>query len=299
MLLGVDVGYNDTKDNRGHKFRSSFSLTDKSISGAKKLTIDGKNYYVGMGAMTSEVDKTNTDINMACTIYSFILNGYPKDIHMVAGLPIGQYEEQKNRLIDSIMSYNKRSIYYDDKPYNFKIHDVIVARQGVSSLYTLKDLFGEYIVIDIGGLTVDPCLAEFTCDGAQLIQYDTWYRGIRTLYSSIIEAVNNRFSLKIDVSYAEKILLNGLNIHEKPQDLTFLKPMLQDYIDMLSEEIKLKYPYKTVPIYLTGGGAELLYNAFYKRFESVHKINNPQFANAIGYYNMGYFKFAQRGVVVG
>jgi len=75
--------------------------------------------------------------------------------------------------------------------------------------------------------------------------------------------------------------------------------MLQDYIDELSEEIKLKYPYKTVPIYLTGGGAELLYNAFCKRFESVHKISNPQFANAIGYYNMGYFKYAQRGVIFG
>ncbi|HWT74330.1 MAG TPA: hypothetical protein VN258_06385 [Mobilitalea sp.] len=215
MLLGIDVGYDSTKDHRGNKFKSAISRTDKSITGGKKLSIDGKNYYPGIGTMTSEVDKTNTEINMVSLIYAFILNG-AKDIYSVVGLPIGQYDEQRQRLFDSIMSYNKCKVEYDNKPYNFKIHDAIIARQGISSLYTLKDLYGEYIVIDIGGLTVDPSLSEFTKDGAQLTQYDTWYKGIRTLYSSIIEAVNNKFGLKLGVNYAEKILLNGLDISEKP-----------------------------------------------------------------------------------
>lgn len=298
MLLGVDIGYDGTKDNRGHKFKSAFSRTDKSISGSKKLTINGADFYMGSGPMTSEVDKTNTELNMACLIYSIILNN-AKDIYLATGLPIGQFDEQNERFRESIMAYNKCSVVYDGKPYPFRIHDALIGRQGVSSLYTLRDLYGEYIVVDLGGLTVDPSLTEFDGASNKLTLFDTWYKGLRTIYSSIIEMVNNKYNLKLDVSYAEKILLRGLNVNGKPQELSFLKPLWQDYIDDITEELKLKYPTETAPIYLTGGGAELLYNAFCKRFSDVHKINNPQFANAIGYYNWGYFKYAQRGVVVG
>jgi len=114
-----------------------------------------------------------------------------------------------------------------------------------------------------------------------------------------LEIVNNRYGLKLDNSYAEKILLMGLKVRGVQQDLSFLKPLLQDYIDILVEEIKLKYPTETTPMYLVGGGTDLLYNAFRKRFQDVNKIVNPQFANAIGYYNIGYFKFAERSVACG
>ena len=295
---GLDVGYDYTKDNNGRIFKSAYLNHDSSITGSNKLTIDGKDYYVGYGKMTSYVDKTSTELNKACTIYN-IIKGNSKDLCVVVGLPIGQCKEQKEKLRASVLSYNKCSVSYDNKPYNFKIHDVLVSPQGVSSLYTLKDLSGEYIVIDIGGGTIDSCLAEFGKEGSRIVKRDTWYKGMRTLYSGIVEAVNNRFNLKLDVSYGEKLLLQGLTVHGVQQDTSFLKPLLQDYIDSLVEEIELRYPSDTVPIYLTGGGAELLYNAFCKRFGDVRKIPNPQFANAVGYYNIGYFKFAQRGIVCG
>lgn len=298
LITGLDVGYSYTKDNRGRIFRSAYETNDSSVSGAKVLTIDDMNYYVGTGKMTSEVDKTTTEINKVCTIYNIVQSG-AKDICFVVGLPIAQYKDQKENLKKSILSYNNCSVIYDNKQYPFKIHDVFVCRQGVSSLYILKELIGEYILIDIGGLTIDTCLVEFTYSGAQILKADTWYKGMRTLYSSIIEMINNRFGLKLDNLYAEKILLNGLKIHGVQQDLSFLKPLLQDYIDQLTEELKLKYPTETVPIYLTGGGTDLLYNAISKRFQDVHKIPNPQFANALGYYNIGYYKFAQRGVACG
>jgi len=297
-ILGLDVGYSDTKDHKYNIFRTAFSLYDQSVFTPTKLTIDGKDYYPGTGRMTSEVDKTNTEMNKVCTIYNLILNNI-REVYLVVGLPIGQYQEQKDKLRDNILAYNKCKVMHNDKPYEFKIRDVIVTRQGVSSLYTMKELYGEYIVIDIGGLTVDVSLAEFGVNNAQLIKYDTWFLGIRTLYSSIISAVNNHFCLNLEVQYAEKILRRGLSIYGKPQDLSFLKPLLLDYIDTLAEEIRLKYPVDTVPIYLTGGGAELLYNPFCKRFADVHKIDNPQFANALGYYIQGYFKYTQRSGVIG
>jgi plasmid segregation protein ParM len=142
-------------------------------------------------------------------------------------------------------------------------------------------------------------LAEFGMDGARILEKDTWYKGMRTLFSSVIGMVNNHFNLSLDVSNAEKILRYGLKIYGAQQDLSFLKPLLQEYVDYITDEIKIKYPSETVPIYLTGGGTDLLYKPLSKRFKDIHRIENPQFANAIGYYNMGYFKFAQRGVISG
>jgi plasmid segregation protein ParM len=298
VIKGLDVGYSYTKDNAGRIFKSAFSYYDQSVTGTKKLTIDGKDYYVGFGGMTCDVDKTNSEMNKVCTIYNIVTSG-AKDILFILGLPIGQVKEQKEKLRESVYSYNKCNVQYDNKPYNFKIHDVYIGQQGVASLYTLKELYGEYIVIDIGGFTIDSCLVEFGLDGSRILEKDTWYKGMRTLYSSIIGMVNNHFNLSLDVSYAEKILREGLKIHGIPQDLSIIKPLLQEYVDYITNEIQIKYPSETVPIYLTGGGTDLLYKVLCKRFKDVHKIDNPQFANAIGYYNMGYFKFAQRGVISG
>lgn len=296
LLKGLDVGYDSTKDNQGRCVRSAYAFNN--VNEESKITINGVTYYVGTGKMISEVDKTSSEMNMVCTIYNLIKSN-ARELCLVVGLPIAQYDTQKIKLKDSIISYNNLSVYYKGKPYEFKIHDVIVERQGISSLYTLPDLNGQYILVDIGGFSVDPCLVEFGVNGVELLERDTWYNGIRTIYSDIVELVNNKYEINLKPSAAENILLQGLTLYGKTQDISFIKPLYQDYIDQLAENIKLKYPYATVPIYLTGGGAILLYNSFCKRFANVHMIKNPRFANAIGYYNIGYYKFLQRGVKVG
>lgn len=300
VVKGVDVGYSYTKDNEERIFRSSYSLSDTSVIGSGALMIDGKNYFIGNrnGLMTSDVDKTEAEINKVCILYNLIKSNV-HDVALVVGLPIGQYNEQRKKLREAVLSYNKCTVQYDNNPFLFKIYDVIVCPQGVSSLYTLKNLKGDYIIIDLGGLTVDTCMTEFTNTTSSILLSDTWYCGMRTLYSKIIEQVNNKYNLKLGNQDAEKILLQGLTVRGATQDLGFLKPILQDYIDNITEEIKLKYPTETVPIYLVGGGTSLLFNAFSKRFNNVNKVDNPQFANALGYYNIGYHKFIKRGLICG
>lgn len=282
MIKGLDVGYSYTKDSSSNIFKSSYSNYDSSITDSKALVIDDKTYYVGSGKTISDMDKTDTEMNKVCTIYNLVKNN-TTDVFMCVGLPIAQYKAQRDKLKETIMSYNKCCVMYDNKPQRILIRDVCVAMQGIASLYTLGKLDGEYIVVDVGGLTVDVSLVEFGTGYSTLKKKDTWYKGIRTLYSTIVEMVNNNFEIKLDNEYAEKILRHGLKVNGTNVDLSFLKPFLNGYLDEIIEDIKLRYPTETAPIVLTGGGTILLENSFKKRFKNVKLIPNAQFANAIGY----------------
>lgn len=292
-IIGLDIGYYATKDHTGRIHQSAISKKENSLAN-NKIQIDGVGYTVGQGNMTSEMDKTDSDINKVLTLYNLALSKAPEPL-LVVGLPVAQYETQKQKLFESIMNYNRSKVVYKRNEFKVNIIDVIVAPQGIAALYLLPNLYGEYIVIDIGGGTLDIAYLEFDITGIRIIMFDTWYKGVRTVYSDIIKEVNNTHELKLSNSQAEKILRDGLYIEGTKQDLSFLKPILQEYVDNIVDEIKIKYPYRTTPIYLVGGGAELLYNPLTKRFPKVTKLPNPQFANALGYYVMGTVKFAERG----
>ena len=286
MVRGLDVGYSHTKDNTGYCVRSACGRGMVSIG--KKLVIDGIDYQVGVGSMTSEVDKVNSELNKVCTIYNLV-QSTAKDLVLSVGLPIGQYAEQKERLKEQILAYNKCEVQYDGHRVPISISQVIVNPQGVSALYALDNFrwSGQCIVVDVGGLTVDCCLVEMSSSGIKVLDCDTWYTGMRTLYSEIIARTNNLFQLKLDNNYAEKLLREArIVVRGKCYTIEYLKPILAEYVNRLESELNLKYATETTPIYLVGGGAILLANSFQARFPDVHLVTNSQFANAIGYFRI-------------
>lgn len=78
------------------------------------------------------------------------------------------------------------------------------------------------------------------------------------------------------------------------QDMSFLQGTYANYINPILDELELKYPTDTVPIKLIGGGSVFLQNAFKKRFVTVEIVQDNQFSNAIGYFNIGKNVFANR-----
>lgn len=288
ITKGIDVGYGYTKDNNGVIFKSAYSLVDKSLNNSNGIIIDGVTYYMGYGNYTTDQNKSNSTINKVCTIYDLVLNSentLDNDYVISVGLPISQYKTQKISLEKSILDYNKSEVYYRGNKFKFNIRKVIVSPQSAASIYNIPDLSGEYVVIDIGGGTIDSCLLEFENRTSKIIHYSTTYDGIKTLFSSVIDAINNKYELKLDNEYAEKILLKGkLQVEGKDVDLTFLSPILQEYIDKIVQNIKINYPIKTSKIILVGGGAILTHNQIKKHIPYVELIKESQFANARGYY---------------
>lgn len=292
-IKGIDNGYAFTKDNERRIFKSAYSLSDNVISGTNHIIVDGVHYFVGNGQMTRDVDKTNTTINKVCTITNLAMTG-EKEYYIVAGLPIGSYKTQKDDLRQSILKYNECDVRLGNgRKFAYIIKDAYIFPQGAAALYS-SNFQGDCIIVDIGGLTIDVAYLEYNFNKPNIAQSDTWYKGMRILYSSIIEQVNNRFKLRLETHQAEKILLEGLSVKGVNQDMSFLQGTYTNYINPILDELELKYPTDTVPIKLIGGGSVFLQNAFKKRFVTVEIVSDSQFSNAIGYYNIGKNVFSNR-----
>lgn len=286
MICGYDLGYTYSKDDRQNIFKSSYSNVENLGSDAVKIDCKDGMFYVGDGTGTVEFDKCNTLINKLCLLrlLSYSIN---KDHFIVTGLPISQYNSQRDKLKEFILSMNGEYYCIDDEFENqVRIKDVLVYPQGASALFS-QNINEDVIIVDIGGRTIDVALLEIVNGRHKLQRYQTWYQGMLVLYSKIIDAVNEKFQLTLESRYAENILRNGLKIFGIEQDLGFLTGILKNHFDPIFDELKINYPVSTVSIYLCGGGANILYNSFYKRFPNTRLINNSQFANAIGFYNIG------------
>lgn len=283
-ILGIDNGYSFTKDSDGHIFKSSYA-NSQMLSSSTKLTINGKTYHVGTGATTCDVDKIESEMNMVTTL-ACLCKCQENEFKLVLGLPIGQYNEQKVRFREKVIDYCKLNVEYANKQRRFSINDVIVAPQGASILY-YAGIQSDCVIVDVGGLTIDVAQIDFEYSSPKIVKSNTYYKGMRTLYSSIIEIVNMRYNLRMNVEDADKIIRNGLIYKGERQPLDFLQSTLTDYITPIYEELKLNYNTNAYPIILCGGGANFLYRAMCKRFGKVILIDNCQFANAIGYYHLG------------
>ena len=230
MIKGLDNGYLYTKDNEKNIFPSAFSTEDKVVSNAIPIIIDGKQYYTGIGKSTVELDKTNLEITKVCTLTNLAMSN-DKEFYLVVGLPVGQYKDQKDRFKEIVLSYNRCIIEYQNRTTQFNINDIIVFPQGVASLYSMDNLSTNALIFDISGRTVDIALIEMVNNKPILIKSDTWYKGMLVLYSTIIEAINKKFQLTLEARYAEQILFNGLYLYGQKQDISFLQPIIQEYLD--------------------------------------------------------------------
>lgn len=300
-IKGIDNGYSYTKvvgNNERLIFKSAYSTSDKVVSGTSHLSIDNKDYYVGVGKMIFDPDKTNHEINMVTTLYSLAQSGND-EYFLVVGLPIGQYSRQKESLKESILNYNKRKVYYKDNPLNFKINDVTVYLQGAAPLYTLNRTNGEYIILDIGGYTIDIALINMMYGKPTILKHSTSFTGITTLYNKIAEIINNKYGLTLLSSDVEKILVNGLKIDGKEIDLTFLTELYNSYLDELLVDFNRDYNAHTTDIYLCGGDARLFYPMLKNEYPHILLIPDYQFANANGYYAIGiqkYYKYITNSI---
>lgn len=285
MIKGLDVGYSYTKDNEKRIFKSAMSQMDKAVSGAIKITIDGNTYFVGTGRGTVDIDKADSELTKVCLLANLALTP-ASDFYIVTGLPIAQYREQKDKLKHALLKYRRSTVIINGVQKDIVINDVTVFPQSAGALYS-QDILDDALIVDIGGRTVDVALLEVENGKLSLQKCDTWYKGMLTLYGSVVDEVNRRYGLTLEPHRAEKILTKGLSVLGKPQDLDFLRPLISEHLDPMIDEISLNYPAFTTHMYLCGGGAALMSGIFKKHFPNLEVMADCQFANAIGFYKIG------------
>lgn len=297
IIKGIDNGYGYTKDNDFNIFKSAYSTEDSMILSNKyQLNVNGQKYWIGEGDGTIDVDKADSIVNKLSTLNCLALTE-GNEFNIVVGLPIAQYKSDKEKFREIVMSYTNNTIQLNNLlPKTIKINNVFVYAQCLASLYA-SNIRHNCIIVDVGSRTVDVVYIEYNDGDYKIAQYNTYYCGCLPLYSKIVDHVNTKFKLTLKSSQGQQILRDGLKIFGIPQNIDFLSQVLKNHFEELLSDLKLNYPSQTVPFILTGGGADILFNAFKSRFSDVSIMKNNQFSNALGYYEIGKTKFAEREVL--
>ena len=284
-ILGVDIGYTYTKTSEGILFASKVCKAEP-FQDAPKLTWEGQTYSVGVGESTVDANKINSTITKVCMMAALAVSSKDSEFNIVTGLPIGQFSAQADNLKSMILSNRRNKVFLNGVERNLNINDVKIYAQGAGALFAQR-IDGEAIIIDIGGRTIDIAYFEIEGGRRRLSTHSTLYCGMLPLYSKAIEAINQKYELTLPSKDSEKILRDGLEVHGEKQDIRFINTIKNEHIQELVNELDVKYPSKTTPIYITGGGAFIFGAVLQDKYRNARILPNCQFSNANGFKQIG------------
>jgi len=118
-------------------------------------------------------------------------------------------------------------------------------------------------------------------------QYSTYSMGIMKLYSKIANHLNSEYDLSLTEWDLETVIQEGLTINGQEVDLN-INHIIEEYTREIVTRLKLEFDLKTIKnVLLAGGGANILGMYLKAHIPQTRAMNNPQFANVMGYYNIG------------
>lgn len=286
-MRGFDKGTTYTKDSNGFIIKSTVKeigeheviLDNKNI-----LEYNGKKHIIGeAGGYSTDLMKSeheNTLLLFLATMGLSNTDDYIEE-NIVTGLPIAHYSKQKGKMKELFKPGELHRITINGRKKTIKVKNIEVFPEGAGAFYSqdLKD----GLIIDIGGLSID--LVEFK--GGKMGHYSTYSAGIMKLYSKIANKLNSDYDLSLQEWDIEEVLSIGLFIYGQRVDLK-IDGIIKEYVKDIMARIKLEYDLKVIKnVLLAGGGSNILGMYLKPYMPQLLPINSPQFANAIGYRNIG------------
>lgn len=300
MMLGLDNGYMYTKSSEGVMFMSTVKK-GKDIDINKdtlQVNIDGEDYIVGSvdGSLVADNNKIDSLVTEICT-FTAIANSFPDstfiEAEVIVGLPVSYYSKQKDAFKQKLLNYGmKRVKIGEHHSQDVKIVKVDVFPQSAGVVFlNAKDLKNDdTFVIDIGGGTVDCSYFK----GLKLIDKATYPKGMISLYSQLVQKINNDHETNFDkLDLDEKFQKGYINTPKGKIDI--VKMYEEDFINHIDKlTTDIKYDFKTISnmdhILVIGGGGIRLFDKLKKPFPNAKLIDNAQFSNAIAFKYMGEMK---------
>ena len=284
-ILGVDIGNATTVTSTGVILDSKTSKV-KPITNCNKLEIDDQVIYVGEGEYDTTYRKIEKETYISMLYVAIALSTKSRTVsnQIVLGLPLSQYNEDREALIQKVLSNNDKWININDTERHIVIDDVEVFPEGV---FTVEDNY-QGIVIDIGGRTTDCALVEVVRGKKKILDPVSLPNGTINLYDRFIDSINRKFGLDLKLRDAERILESGLILDGHKVNIEFAKKFIEEYSENLYRQLQLKYSLRNNMISLTGGGAELVYEYLEKKLgQGIIKQKDSIRANANNFYELG------------
>ncbi|MZK53308.1 ParM/StbA family protein [Clostridium beijerinckii] len=295
MILGIDVGYSNTKiySKEGSDiFLSTMEEgTNEVNKKAIKIEYKNKEYTIGekTGKFSVDLNKIKDETFILC-LYTAIarqMKDTVADIELVTGLPAEYFKSQKQELINSLEGTTV-NLVINDEPKRFTIKKVLVFPQSAGLFILNPQNFegNDNIVIDIGGLTVD--VSVF--DSYTLKKPGTYELGMLKLYDKVVQALKSEpYSVSYDLLAAEKIINTKKIIKDgKSMDVAdLINKILRDHTDLIIRTVKNGFSeYDTCIRNFVGGGAYML-----KDYLPVEVKKDDIYTNAKAFYKIGVDKF--------
>lgn len=284
-ILGVDVGNATTVTNTGVVIDSKTSKI-KPITSCNKLEMDNEIVYIGEGEYDTTYRKLDKDTYLQLLYTAVALSTKSRTVsnQIVLGLPLSQYNEDREALIQKILSNNDKWININDTERHIIIDDVEVFPEGV---FTVDDDY-QGIIIDVGGRTTDCALIEVVRGKKKILDPISIPTGTINLYDKFIDSLNMELGLDLKLRDAERILESGLILEGHKVNIDFAKRFIEEYSENLYRQLQLKYSLKTNIVTLTGGGADLIYNHLESKLgQGLIKQRDSIKANAKNFYELG------------
>lgn len=277
MKLGIDLGSSNLKAHTGLVLASKIKQ-GKYINKGVEVVHERKIWTVGEGNRDVEINKANRETNLLYLYTMIALCSKEVENEVAIGLPIGQYQQEKDRYREYILNNGYADIIVNGEKRILNITNCKICAEGLSSVPSGF----EGVICDIGGRTVD--IAEIR--EKRILNPISKPKGTLNLYSNIINSINSKFSLDLVEDDAERIIKQGLKIDGEVQDIKFIYDILAEFTDDLISSLKLEYSIRTNNLLLIGGGGNLFYNAIKKRVKQVELIEDSLLSNAKGFRRM-------------
>jgi len=268
QVIPIDTGRSSTKLINGVSFRSvvgEWHHREISDNEEYEVIIDGEKYFVGQLAIdesiapvefntSSKITNENKVLFLTGVALSAVENDEDTSLFVVTGVPVDMFNVATKTALENLL-YGEYNIRVNDKHIKkLCIDSVTIVPEGVAAYqYQLsKDdslRLGKKRIIDIGSLTVN----FSTISDTKFINRDSG-----TLAFGMIKIRGNQVS---NEQYVKRIIAE-------------LSQKFSDYDP-------------SDRVLLTGGGALQFSELFRKHYKNLEIIDNPVFANTLGYYRMG------------
>jgi plasmid segregation protein ParM len=317
MDAGIDIGYSSVKaisgDRRtifqsviGTPERSRFSLHDNSNDGLV-LNDTGGTWLVGDAAVTqSRFVSRREDATwylgdeyrrLMLAAFARLTTGTAVKLNVVTGLPVAYYTTGKDELQALFLGRHKVEIE-GRTPQQIEVEQCRVIPQpfGAALSVALTDggkmadrtmAEGPVGVIDVGGKTTNLLSVRGLSDVARettSVNIGAWdaVRSVRDYLTETYPGLDLRDHDLITVIQTRELYFFGERIDLSGQVDDILHKMAQTVIAAATQLWNGGGTMRAILV--AGGGAYLLGNHLRQAFRHIRIVENPQFANAVGYY---------------
>ena len=291
VIKGVDAGYTYLKTPE-IIFPSKITTKERIFQDNIEVEIDGKMYTVGEGDLVTDLNKVDNELTRLIILTGLAKSSEINNFYVVTGLPIGQYNAQKEQLKAMLLQTPNVNMRIDGTSRVIRILGAEIFPQNAGAFYTipsnqLED--GLYMIVDWGGRTVDLSLWDVHSGKRKMQHFSTIAQGSLILYRDIIRYINAKFDMSLDVEDAERIIEKRIiDVNGKKEDLgSVIDGFKADQIETVFKHINLEYPQYKIAKHLACGGAFRMYSHDYKLRMPVKSIPQSQKANAIGFEIVG------------